>query len=72
MPPHRLTGTYVDATKLIRLKKLSSFEVHYSLKIYHLNDLLQCICYDIKLDRKEQGKFYWKIPLGDDDATREK
>ena len=29
-------------------------------------------CYDIKLVRKEEGKFYWKIPLGDDDATREK
>ena len=31
-----------------------------------------CSCYDIKLVRKEEGKFYWKIPLGDDDATREK
>ena len=29
-------------------------------------------CYDIKPVRKEEGKFYWKIPLGDDDATREK
>ena len=28
--------------------------------------------YDIKPARKEEGKFYWKIPLGDDDATREK
>ena len=44
------------------------------------NAALQCAtlcvcggnCYDIKPVRKEEGKFYWKIPLGDDDATREK
>ena len=30
------------------------------------------ICYDIKPVRMEEGKSYWKIPLGDDDATREK
>ena len=30
------------------------------------------ICYDIKPVRKEEGKSYWKIPLCDDDATREK
>ena len=29
-------------------------------------------CYDIKPVRKEKGKSYWKISLGDDDATREK
>ena len=29
-------------------------------------------CYDIESVRKEEGKFYWKIPLGDDDATRKK
>ena len=29
-------------------------------------------CYDIKSVRKEEGKFYWKIPLSDDDAIREK
>ena len=29
-------------------------------------------CYDIKPVRKEEGKYYWKIPLCDDDATREK
>ena len=28
-------------------------------------------CYDIKPVRKEEGKSYWKIPLCDDDATRE-
>ena len=33
-------------------------------------DLIEC--YNIKPVRKEEGKFYWKIPLGDDDATREK
>ena len=31
-----------------------------------------CYCYDIKPVRKEEGKSYWKIPLCDDDATREK
>ena len=31
-----------------------------------------CNCYDIKPVRKEEGKSYWKIPLCDDDATREK
>ena len=30
------------------------------------------VCYDIKPIRKEEGKSYWKIPLCDDDATREK
>ena len=29
-------------------------------------------CYDIKPVRKEEGKSYWKFPLCDDDATREK
>ena len=29
-------------------------------------------CYDIKPVRKEDRKSYWKIPLCDDDATREK
>ena len=29
-------------------------------------------CYDIKPVRKEEGKSYCKIPLCDDDATREK
>ena len=30
------------------------------------------LCYYIKPVRKEEGKSYWKIPLCDDDATREK
>ena len=30
------------------------------------------LCYDIMPVRKEEGKSYWKIPLCDDDATREK
>ena len=29
-------------------------------------------CYDIKPVRKEEEQSYWKIPLCDDDATREK
>ena len=33
---------------------------------------LVSICYNIKPVRKEEGKSYWKIPLCDDDATREK
>ena len=33
---------------------------------------LRTHCYDIKPVRKEEGKSYWKIPLCDDDATREK
>ena len=33
---------------------------------------LKGMCYDIKPVRKEEGKSYWKIPLCDDDATREK
>ena len=37
-----------------------------------LKFLSWCDCYDIKPVRKEEGKFYWKIPLCDDDATREK
>ena len=34
--------------------------------------ITQDLCYDIKPVRKEEGKSYWKIPLCDDDATREK
>ena len=34
--------------------------------------LVHVLCNDIKPVRKEEGKFYWTIPLGDDDATREK
>ena len=42
-----------------------------------LREMFPCVvvtspCYDIKLVRKEEGKSYWKIPLCDDDATREK
>ena len=29
-------------------------------------------CYNIKPIRQEEAKSYLKIPLGDDDATREK
>ena len=29
-------------------------------------------CYDIKPVRTKEGKFYWKIPLRVDNATREK
>ena len=29
-------------------------------------------CYDIKPVRTKEGISYWKIPLGVDDATREK
>ena len=46
---------------------------------YNYNAVLFCgynnaehECYDIKPVRKEEGKSYWKIPLCDDDATREK
>ena len=35
-------------------------------------DYRPSMCYDIKPVRKEEGKSYWKIPLCDDDATREK
>ena len=37
-----------------------------------LNLNMKVNCYDIKPVRKEEGKSYWKIPLCDDDATREK
>ena len=36
------------------------------------HNLIKDKCYDIKPVRKEEGKSYWKIPLCDDDATREK
>ena len=42
--------------------------------IFDYHPLRECniyiICYDI--NRKEEGKSYWNIPLSDDDATREK
>ena len=44
-------------------------------QVYLLSGTLSeqvCLCYDIKPVRKEEGKSYWKIPLCDDDATREK
>ena len=34
--------------------------------------MIRQIVTDIKPVRKEEGKSYWKIPLCDDDATREK
>ena len=50
------------------------------MKILFLDTLLTKVllisyqgqCYDIKPVRKEEGKSYWKIPLCDDEATREK
>ena len=46
---------------LSRLRTWLAFQKH-----------LHCACYNIKPVRKEEGKSYWKIPLCDDDATREK
>ena len=59
-------------------RKRSPIMFSYSLKGHTLNCeestkyLGVEICYDIKPVRKEEGKSYWKIPLCDDDATREK
>ena len=41
-------------------------------RIYKWHQAPETLCYDIKPVRKEEGKSYWKIPLCDDDATREK
>ena len=46
-----------------------AFAVHMSGTGFDSRNLY---CYDIKPVRKEEGKSYWKIPLCDDDATREK
>ena len=40
--------------------------------LFVLKTIPSKLCYDIKPVRKEEGKSYWKIPLCDDDATREK
>ena len=40
--------------------------------VYVNHHSLEEICYDIKPVRTKEGKSYWKIPLGDDDATRGK
>ena len=42
----------------------------YMFVIINFGDILAVTT--IKLVRKEEGKSYWKIPLCDDDATREK
>ena len=39
---------------------------------FFVSSICLAYCYDIKPVRKEEGKSYWKIPLCDDDATREK
>ena len=49
---------------LINVKMSTAIDA-FETYIYHA-------CYDIKPVRKEEGKSYWKIPLCDDDATREK
>ena len=47
--------------------------VHSSIVIILMGKReLIALCYDIMPVRKEEGKSYWKIPLCDDDATREK
>ena len=66
----------------IRYGKISICQTKFSLATLELfsktliidrsNKNLSMLCYDIKPVRTEEGKSYWKIPLGDDDATREK
>ena len=64
---------------------LKSFRVEWKSKTSSTSDTIvtkitsfrttkyyQYKCYDIKPVRKEEGKSYSKIPLCDDDATREK
>ena len=46
--------------------------VSYQIKENQECSNMEANCYDIKPVRKEEGKSYWKIPLCDDDATREK
>ena len=57
------------------LTRLRACVTAYMYKHVYFKELVLCNsnkCYDIKPVRKEEGKSYWKIPLCDDDATREK
>ena len=58
----------------IRREKTRAFDRHSENKAYIFGNRMgdMGLCYDIKPVRKEEGKSYWKIPLCDDDATREK
>ena len=55
-----------DPLKILKLKTLASDCV------IEKDVTTMPLCYNIKQVRKEDGKSNWKIPLCDDDATREK
>ena len=45
---------------------------HYILNAPRTTFKIYSMCYDIKPVKTKERKFYWKIPLGVGDATREK
>ena len=53
-----------------KIKKIFLQKLTHILEAIHHAPLN--LCYDIKPVRTEEGKFYWKILLGDGDAAREK
>ena len=62
------TSIYQAATRQEKSEKHQSSNIAFVFKASR--DTLHC--YDIKPVRTKEGKSYWKIPLGHDDATREK
>ena len=60
----------IQKEESIGLTERSWYLLHRHVLI--IQELSGSACYDIKPVRKEEGKSYWKIPLCDDDATREK
>ena len=67
--PESVARLFADDCVLYR--RINSEEDAHKLQ-KDLDGLHKWECCYIKTVRKEEGKSDWKIPLGDDDATREK
>ena len=57
---------------IIDITHIDKYVIKFAQNLNFCAKMIGCKCYDIKPVRKEEGKSYWKIPLCDDDATREK
>ena len=69
---NRLGGDTFTRKKIIWSLTLTVTVSCCPVSSIQLQSLKLLRCYDIKPVKKEEGESYWKIPLCDDDATREK
>ena len=67
------TIAYLGASMMLDHTIIYESQKHVTPNLKSDQELIQKHnCNDIMPVRKEEGKSYWKIPLCDDDATREK